>query len=211
MYELYLCFIYLYHLFLWGLVYYTFDDPMWDVLASISNPDNNMLPTYGRGRGRGRGRGVSRGRGLGRGRGRGREQALVLNDPVVVVDHEDDFPGKISPSRTSPSNIKTRVTSTSNIKTRVTNIRWSGVNFTDSDDSDVQIDHFGVPFRTRSQTSSVASSTYNNSTGINIRPPSHKLQCDICNKFYNKSYLKRHMLIHNKWFILCNFIYVTIN
>ena len=60
-------------------------------------------------------------------------------------------------------------------------------------DSDVQMDHFGVAIRTRSQTSSVASSTYNNSTGINIRPPSHKVQCDICNKFYNKSYLKRHV------------------
>ena len=70
--------------------------------------------------------------------------------------------------------------------------------YCDSDDSDVQIDHFGVPLRTRSQTSSVASSIYNNSTGINIRPPSHKVQCDICNKFYSKSYLKRHVLIHNK-------------
>ena len=67
------------------------DDPMRDVLASISNPNNNMLPTYGRGRGRGRGRGVSRGRGRGRGRG----QALVLNDPVVVVDDEDNLPGII--------------------------------------------------------------------------------------------------------------------
>ena len=46
------------------------DDPMRDVLASISNADNIMLPTYGRGRGRGRGRGESRGRGRGRGRGR---------------------------------------------------------------------------------------------------------------------------------------------
>lgn len=31
------------------------DDPMRDVLQSISDPDNNMLPTYGRGRGRGDG------------------------------------------------------------------------------------------------------------------------------------------------------------
>ena len=69
-------------------------------------------------------------------------------------------------------------------------------------DSDVQMDHFGVAIRTRSQKSSVASWTYNNSTGINIRPPSHKVQCDICNKFYNKSYLKRHVLIHNKWYVI---------
>ena len=39
------------------------DDPMRDVLSSITDVDNVMLPTYGRGRGRGRGTG-GRGRGI---------------------------------------------------------------------------------------------------------------------------------------------------
>ena len=78
------------------------DDPMRDVLASISNADNIMLPTYGRGRGRGRGRGESlgrgRGRGRGQGRGRGRGQPPVVQDlveqpPVVpdLVDNDEDY------------------------------------------------------------------------------------------------------------------------
>ena len=69
----------------------------------------------------------------------------------------------------------------------------------DSDDSDTQVDHFGLPVRTRSQTSSISSvGSVQNSTGIYPCPPAHKVQCTICSKFYTKSYLKRHVLIHNK-------------
>ena len=69
--------------------------------------------------------------------------------------------------------------------------------FCDSDNSDVQMDHFGRPIRTRSQTSSIASSVQN-STGICSRPPTHKVQCEVCHKFYTKSYIKRHILVHDK-------------
>ena len=69
--------------------------------------------------------------------------------------------------------------------------------FCDSDNSDVQMDHFGRPIRTRSQTSSVGSSVQN-STGICSRPPTHKVQCEVCHKFYTKSYIKRHLLVHDK-------------
>jgi hypothetical protein len=65
--------------------------------------------------------------------------------------------------------------------------------FCDSNDSDIQMDHFGRAIRTRSQTSSVTSSVRSSTV-----PTTHKVQCDTCHKWYTKYYLRRHMLIHNK-------------